>query len=147
MTEPSVLTNVTAMGTVVWTLQELKKSGWCKALTMDTAQLNRIVSALAAIATGAAIHVDWNSATSTLTISGLTTMAVLTFLWHAYIQFVGQELLYQAVYAPKQELKQAAELVNYKTAVVAETATAQVVDAVHDVQETVAKTPLKPSNR
>ncbi len=140
MTEPSLLTHFTSSATVVWVIQELKKAGWCKSINMDTTQLNRVLSALAALATGAAIHFDWNGATSTLTISGLTTIAVLTFLWGAAQQFVGQEILYQMVYAPKTELKQAADMVTLKTAVVAQRVTDKVIDAVHDVQDTI-KTP------
>ncbi len=139
MTEPSLLTHVTSIGTVVWVLQEMKKAGWCKFINMDTTQLNRLFSAIAALATGFAIHFDYNAVTGTLTstITGLTVMSGLTFLWGAAQQFVGQEMLYQLVYAPKTALIDASA----KVAVVQRVATGKVIEAVQDVQETVNKNP------
>lgn len=108
MIDPNVLlTQGISAGTVVWIIQELKKAGWCKSLSMDSARVNRIVSAIAALLTASAIHWTWDSASHVLTISGLTLSAVAGFLWGAFQQFVGQEYLYQAVYAPKEAARQA----------------------------------------
>lgn len=108
MVDPNVVTQFTGAATIVWVIQELKKAGWCKSIDFDTTKINRMVSALAALATGAAIHWNWDAATHALTISGLTATAILSFLWGAAQQFVGQEMIYQVVYAPKGALKEAA---------------------------------------
>lgn len=126
MTDPSVVTQFTGAMGIVWVIQELKKSGWFPHLTMNTAQLNRVASALGALAAGAAIHWHWDSATATLTLSGLTASAIATFLWGAMQQFVGQEMIYQLAYAPKAVQASALNA----QADIAEVATDKVVHAI-----------------
>ncbi len=60
-------------------------------------------------------------------------MAVGHFLWGALQQFVGQEMIYEIVYKPKTELKQAASTVA-KTTI---SATAKVVDAIEHIEPVV----------
>jgi hypothetical protein len=100
-TDPTIVTQLTSSAVIVWVIQELKKAGWCKYLTEDTVKLNRSISAIAALASGAAINWNWDAATSSITISGLTVTAIAAFLWGALQQFIGQEVIYQAVFAPK----------------------------------------------
>lgn len=126
-------TQAIAASTVVWVIQILKRSQWCKFLDVNTSSINRVVSALAALLTASAIHWTWDAATATLTISGLTAMAVGHFLWGALQQFVGQEMIYEIVYKPKTELKQAASTVA-KTTI---SATAKVVDAIEHIEPVV----------
>lgn len=101
MDEATIVTQFTSSAAIVWAIQELKRAGWCRFIDTNTIKLNRLISALAALASGAAINWTWDATTSTVTISGLTLAAVGTFLWQAAQQFIGQEVIYQAVYAPK----------------------------------------------
>lgn len=128
MDETLLVTQFSSAFGIVWLIQELKKAGWCTWITKHTHGINRLISALAAIASSVAINWTWDNTTSTLTISGLTAYAIFTFFWQAFQQFVGQEFVYQFVYAPKDELRAAASKVTHQTA----RATDKVVGAIEE---------------
>lgn len=108
MQDPSLVTQFTGAAMIVWIIQGLKSAGWFPHMDVDTVKVNRFVSALAALATASALHWNWDAATSSITISGLTVVNVTHFVWAALQQFVGQEMIYQIVYAPKTVTQQIA---------------------------------------
>jgi len=129
MDDPTLITQFSSAAGIVWLIQELKTSKWCAFIHNNSFKINRIVSLIAALASGAAINWNWDSATSSLTITGLTGTAIATFLWHAAQQFIGQEMLYQWVYAPKLALREAAAEVITTQRRAAEKVAAAVEDA------------------
>lgn len=98
MEEPLISTQLTASAVVVWLIQYLKKAGWLTFMTDDTAVINRVVSALLALVTAAGIHYQFDTVAGVLTVTGLTISNGLHFIWAAIQQFVGQEILYEAIY-------------------------------------------------
>lgn len=135
MTDPSIATpgaQITAAMIIVWLIQELKKSGRFPGITVDTVKVNRIVSAIGALATGAAIHWTWDSAAHSLLITGLTGWALLSFFWSFLQQFVGQEMLYQLIYAPKEAARQATATAVLAQAITVDQAAKTVAHAIED---------------
>lgn len=108
MQDPGLVTQFTGAAMIVWIIQGLKNAGWFPHMTVDTVKVNRFISALAALATASALHWNWDATTASLTISGLTVINVTHFAWAAAQQFVGQEMIYQLIYAPKTVIQQIA---------------------------------------
>lgn len=102
MTDTNIFsTQLTSSAVVVWVIQWLKHAGWCPWITADSNTLTRTISAAAAIGTAAGIHFSFDAAAGSLAITGLLLPNILHFLWVALQQFVGQELIYTAVYNRK----------------------------------------------
>lgn len=102
MEESLIATQFSSAAVVVWIIQYLKSAGRLAWITQDTGRLNRVISAVLALATAAGIHYQFDSTAGTLTVTGLTLTNGLHFMWAAAQQFIGQELLYEAVYSPKK---------------------------------------------
>jgi hypothetical protein len=96
---PPVATDTTAVLTAsavtVWLIQKLKEASWFKMLTPSSTTMNRLASVVAAILTATGIHVAFNS--GTLTVTGLTGMAILTAGIAWVKSFVMNELIYQGI--------------------------------------------------
>jgi len=98
VTDPLAVPTLSAISVVF--IQWLKKSSWFPWLSDESSKVSlRIVSGLTAFATAAGLHWTYND--GTLTITGLTLMAVATALWAWLKQMVFNELIFQgAVKAP-----------------------------------------------
>jgi hypothetical protein len=78
-------------------IEMCKRFGWCP-LDYDTAKLNRIVGAAAAMLTGIGLNMSFEPATGTLVVSGL----VLSSLMHGVAQWCGQMAYYRLAIKPTQ---------------------------------------------
>lgn len=89
-------TQIASSATVVWLIQWAKmKLGLEGAAGIRVA---RLFSAILAVATAAGIQYTFDTDHGILTITGLTVANGFSFLWHAFQQFVGQEVIYKAAY-------------------------------------------------
>lgn len=86
-----------------WLIQRLK--GWAALpwITHETEKINHVASALAAtlLAAGIALTSDWNAQTHTfvLTISGLSAVNVVHFIWSALGNYILQKGWFKVLYA------------------------------------------------
>jgi hypothetical protein len=126
---------VTGAMIIVWFIQELKKSKYFPAVTIDTVKVNRVLGAIGALLTGAAIHWVWDPVAHSLLITGITASAVASFTWSFLQQFVGQEMLYQFLYASKETIIQATASAARAQAATVHVAAGQVVDAIKHPDE------------
>ncbi len=87
-----------------WLIQRLKNSTLFPWINAETEKLNHLVSALAAtlLAAGIALTSDWDPQTHTfiLTVSGLSLLNVLHFVWSALGNYVMQKGWFKVLYAP-----------------------------------------------
>lgn len=101
-TDPTVTafgSSVTVAAIGVAFIQWVKKSKWFPWATMETAKLNRILSALYAVVAAVGIHLAWNHGavpgSYMLEVTGLTVMGVAMGIWGVLKAFVLQELIYR----------------------------------------------------
>jgi hypothetical protein len=89
------LTTFTTGAMTVAALNWVKASPWFPWITKEKTTLLRLLSAVAATASGVGISHVWNSADHSLIISGITTTNVALFFWAILKQFAMNETLYQ----------------------------------------------------
>lgn len=95
-----VASHITTGAMLVYGLEALKRSGWCKFLTADTGTLNRIVSGVAALVMAMGITLTGDSAAGwTATIPPAPVLLAGAF--EALKQFTTQQLIWDGVVAPK----------------------------------------------
>jgi hypothetical protein len=86
-----------------------KKAGGLPWITASTDKINKTVgAAVAFLATlGIGLATSWESSTGTftLTVSGLTTASLATFVWHWLTQFVLQQAAYHGLVKTPPEVK------------------------------------------
>ncbi len=104
------LDSVATNAMVAWAIQQMKTSNlpifsW---ISHNTPKITLAISVLMAAVTAAGMLVQWDVANGvgTLTISGITPAAILTFVWITAKNLVFQEGAYRAIFKPtaKQDL-------------------------------------------
>ncbi len=103
-----MLTQLTASGMIVWLLQKLKGTSAVPQVNQGTDRLNRILAVI--LATAAAVGISYGYAweaggTLTITIAGLTPMAIAGFVWKVMSGIVTQELIYRTAVKPIDDAK------------------------------------------
>lgn len=93
------LTTFTTGAMTVAALNWIKQSPYFPWITKEKTTLLRILSALAATASGVGISHVWNSADHSLVISGITISNVAMFFWAILKQFTMNETLFQVTKA------------------------------------------------
>jgi len=101
MDETILTTQLTSSVIVVWVLQYLK--AFLGLQGRAAVVVVRFGSVMLAVLTAAGIHYTFDSEAGILTITGITLANVAHFLWGAFQQFVGQEIVYEAVYNKPKE--------------------------------------------
>jgi hypothetical protein len=99
-----VISQVTLSAVVVVVLQWLKKASWFPWLTAEGEKAKHAFAVLAAALTAIGIHYNYDAATGTLMITGITVAAIGHGLWHWLQSYAFQEVLYKGVFrsdAPK----------------------------------------------
>jgi hypothetical protein len=84
-----------AAGVAVYIIEWLKAQPRLKWITASTDRLNRLLSALLAALATVGIQTQFDPASGTLTITGLSLASILSLLWSWLVQFVLQELVYK----------------------------------------------------
>jgi hypothetical protein len=91
-----LLTSFTISGITVAALNWLKRSKYFPWITKEKVWLLRILSAVAATASGVGITHVWNSADHSILIAGLTATNLWAFAWAVTKQFTMNETIFQA---------------------------------------------------
>lgn len=90
-----------ACAVIVWMIQWLKLSKWFPFLNLRTDQLNRSVSFFSAVVAASALHFAFDSQSGRMIIDGLTWINLAHLAWATAVQFAGQQIIYDAVYHPR----------------------------------------------
>jgi len=94
-----VLTSVAISGTTVGVINWLKRSKYFPWITKEKIILLRFLSAASATAAGVGIHWVWSTAADhsySFAVTGITMATVLAFIKAIWVQFVGNEVIFQA---------------------------------------------------
>jgi hypothetical protein len=85
-------------------IQFLKKSNWFTFLSTDVSseKANRAFSILIAIITSLGITFSFNATQHELIIGGLDNDMILTYVIHAFSQWIGQHVAYKTVVVPTE---------------------------------------------
>jgi hypothetical protein len=97
--DASILTNqVVVSSIIVGLLQWLKKAPWFPLLSKETQNLNRVIAILLSFLAALGVHTTF--ANGVLTVTGLTTMGILTAGYNWIFSFVTQQGLFKLLVSP-----------------------------------------------
>jgi hypothetical protein len=99
MTNPAI-DQLTISAVVVMIVQWLKNTKWVPFMQAHTDTLNRVVAWGAAAGTALGMHLAYDSASHTLTISGLALATIAHGGWDWIKSIAVQELIYKGVLKP-----------------------------------------------
>ena len=96
-----VAAHITSSAMLVYGLEYLKRAGWCRFITAETAILNRVVSFTYALAMALGITLTGDAAAGwTATIPPLSVL--LSGAFEALKQFTSQQLIWDGIVSPKR---------------------------------------------
>lgn len=92
------LTVMTTSTLVVSAIQWLKNTKLVPFVNQHSSTINRILSWVAALLSGAGIHYNYEAATGTLTLTGLTLIAVVHAFGDTAQSYAAQSLIYRGLF-------------------------------------------------
>lgn len=93
-----LITTLTTSTMVVSIIQWLKNNKWVPFVDQHSSTINRVLAWLAAVISGAGIHYNYEAATGTLTLTGLTLVAVVHAFGDTVQSYAAQSLIYRGLF-------------------------------------------------
>jgi hypothetical protein len=92
-----IVSSVTASAMAVAVIQWLKNTKWVPFINQYSSTLNRVLGWAIAAISAAGLHYNYESATGTLTLTGLTAATLTHSLWETTKSYALQWLIYKGI--------------------------------------------------
>ncbi len=96
MQQEQIVTQVVLSAIAAQLMEFAKRSPWVPWITQHSKWVNTLTASLLAAFTAAGMHFNYESTAGVITITGVTLISVLHFLWEWVQSFVFQHLIFKA---------------------------------------------------